>query len=56
MQIKIETPATLESQRTALMTEVVEIMKKFERSAARYAANVAKIRAKIRQIDKKLGA
>lgn len=55
MKIVIETPETLQSKRTQLLSQAVELLKKFERSAARYAAKSANLRNKIRVIDKKLG-
>ncbi len=55
MKIVIETPQTLESTRTQLLDEAVELLKKYERSCSRYAMKMACIRNKIRSIEKKLG-
>lgn len=56
MKIIIETPQTLESERTKLLSEAIELIKQHERSCARYAKRTALIRNKIRAIEKKLGA
>lgn len=55
MHIKIESPSTLESERTKLLSQAIELIKQHERSCKRYAARTATIRNKIKAIDKKLG-
>lgn len=55
MKITIESPQLLESKRTQLLSEAIELIKQHERSCSRYAAKTARIRNKIRAIDKKLG-
>lgn len=55
MKIIIESPQMLESERTKLLNEAIELIKMHERSCKRYAERTARIRNKIRVIEKKLG-
>lgn len=56
MKISIISPETLQSERTKLINEAVEIVKQQERSCARYAMKLALLRNRIRKIESKLGA
>lgn len=56
MKIRIVTHEELEAERTKLLCEAVEVIKKQERSCARFALKLAIIRNKVRVLEKKLGA
>lgn len=55
MQIVIKTPEDLVNERLKLLDEFIHVVQRQERSCARYADTLLKLRRKIRKIDKQLG-